>query len=727
MHRGEGNRVRRSATLSTALAIAGAVLLLVGGLALYAREALFDSDAFSRTAAKSLQDEAVRNALADPIVEQVINVGPDQLINAQPLIQGAVSGLLETNAFKRVFRDAVRKAHAALFKKDRDELVLTIQEANALVVDAVASLSPEVAKKIPNDVGQRLVRVTDSKIALTGARWARHVRFLGLVLPPLGILALIGAVLVAPQRRRGLYTSFISVAVAAAVGLVGLVAARTLLLRRFSDDGQETLHDAVAALFDNYMGGLGNWLLLLGVVAIALAGATAAGEPDPFAWPRRALGWVTRTPDSTWARAGRALAVGIAGIIAFLQPTFALQVAAVIGGSFAIYFAVVELIAAVAPAPAKGRGRGKAARATDWRVPAAAGAVIVAAAITIAVLLTNENKREAVRPAGPVKACNGHPQLCDRTLDEVAFPGAHNAMSAAELPGWYTPNQRWAIPRQLDEGIRAFLIDSHPGVKLKGGRIITDLDREGTGKVVESVREQLGPGGAERFKRLTAQAQNTDEGTPGEYFCHIVCELGSTPMTKELGWFKSFLDTHPDEVVILFVEDYVSPEETAAAFEKSGILRYAYVHRTGQPFPTLRQMIEADRRLFVMAEKDNGDGKYPWYHAGFELAQETPYTFHNAKELADPEESCIGNRGIPANPLFQLNNWVESLPRSPDTAAKVNDFEFLKRRALECDRRRGLLSNIIAVDYYNEGDVVEVSRVLNSLPRDKEPTYRETG
>ena len=70
------------------LGIAGAVLLLVGGFALYARQELFNSDAFSQTAAKSLQDEAVRDALAEPIVEQIINIGPDQLINAQPLLQG---------------------------------------------------------------------------------------------------------------------------------------------------------------------------------------------------------------------------------------------------------------------------------------------------------------------------------------------------------------------------------------------------------------------------------------------------------------------------------------------------------------------------------------------------------------------------------------------------------------------------------------------------------------
>ena len=143
------NGLRRSAPLSTVLGIAGAVLLLVGGFALYARQELFNANAFSQTAAKSLHEEPVRDALAEPIVEQIINIGPDQLINAQPLLQGAVSGALETNAFKSVFRDAVRKAHKALFRKDRDELILTIQDVNAVIVGAVGSVYPRSPRRSP--------------------------------------------------------------------------------------------------------------------------------------------------------------------------------------------------------------------------------------------------------------------------------------------------------------------------------------------------------------------------------------------------------------------------------------------------------------------------------------------------------------------------------------------------------------------------------------------------
>ena len=708
------------------------MLLLVGGFALYARQELFNANAFSQTAAKSLQDEAVRDALAEPIVEQIINIGPDQLINAQPLLQGAVSGALETNAFKSVFRDAVRKAHKALFRKDRDELVLTIQEVNGVIVTAVGSVSPATAKKIPEDVGQRLVRITESKTALTLARWSREISFLGLLLPPLGILALAGAVFTNPDRRRALVNVFIGIGAAAAVGFIGLLAARTLLLRRFDD---ETTHDAVAALFDNYMDGLADWLLLGGVVAVALAAAAAARDPDPLDRPRQAAAWIARTPERTWTRVARALVIGIAGVIAFLEPALALQIFAVIVGAIAIYYAVVELIAAIAPPPAPAGGRSRAAKAKagvppapNWRVPALAAATIVAAAVGVAFLITQENKRAAARPAGPVKNCNGHPQLCDRALDEVAFPATHNAMSAAELPAWFTPNQRRGIPRQLKDGVRALLIDTHYGIKRPSGPMLTDLDQEGTSKVLETVNQQLGPEGARQFKQLSARfASSGGKGEPGSYLCHVVCELGATKLTKALGWVKDFLDTHPDEVVILFIEDAISPEATAEAFEESGILRYAYAHRPGRPFPTLREMIERDRRLFVMAEKDNGGGEFAWYHDGFDLAQETPYTFKSPAELSDLSTSCVPNRGDGNNPLFQLNHWVEKIPRSPDIGAKVNAFDFLKRRARECDRRRGLLSNLVAVDFYNEGDLLEVTRVLNGIPRNKKPSYRETG
>ena len=128
----------------------------------------------------------------------------------------------------------------------------------------------------------------------------------------------------------------------------------------------------------------------------------------------------------------------------------------------------------------------------------------------------------------------------------------------------------------------------------------------------------------------------------------------------------------------------------------------------------------------MMAENDNGEGSIPWYHDGFELMQETPYTFDSADALRDPK-SCKPNRGTADSPLFQFNHWVEKVPRSPDLGAEVNAYDFLVERARECRRRRGLLPNLVAVDFYDEGDIFEASRKLNGLPRDAEPKVRETG
>ena len=59
--------------------------------------------------------------------------------------------------------------------------------------------------------------------------------------------------------------------------------------------------------------------------------------------------------------------------------------------------------------------------------------------------------------------CNGHVELCARRYDEVAFPATHNAMAAADQPGWFFAEQPDGILSQLDHGIRVLLIDSWYG------------------------------------------------------------------------------------------------------------------------------------------------------------------------------------------------------------------------------------------------------------------------
>jgi hypothetical protein len=720
-----GLSARRRNLASIVLAVVGCVLALVGGVALYARSEIFESGVFADHAAETLKDDQVRAALVNPLADEATEKGPDVLINVRPLLVGAAEEAIGSTPFRSVFRKGVRKAYGAIFTKDKEEIALTLGNADVLIKDAVGQVSPQAAERIPDDVGNRFLTLTESDVVLTIVRVSEDVHFLGLLLPPLALICLGGSVAVATDRRRALMFSASGIAVAAAVALIAYLIGRSIVLGQFDD---ETERDAVAAIWDAFLGGLRSWILGIGLVAILVTAAAAmARERDPLVPARRALVFVTRHPETSWGRAGRAVAVGAVSLLFVFHPTLALQVVAVIVGAYGLFVAACELLGLIAP-PEEERKEGARRWIPSPRVAAGGGVIVAVILAAVIVLVTGrgEGERDLSRPSGPVERCNGFAELCDRPLNEVAFPAAHNAMSAAKLPGWYQPNQRYDIRRQLDDGIRAFLIDSHYGVKRSGGPVLTDLEREGTSKVLEGIRAELGPEAASAFQAIDAQyAQRGGEGKSGSYFCHVVCELGSIEMGKTLGWFRDFLETHPDEVLILFIEDKVSPSDTATAFEKSGILHYVHIQKQGEPFPTLRELIETDKRLFVMAEVDAGAGAIPWYHQGFDLAQETPYTFGTPDELA-AKASCVPNRGAGNNPLFQLNHWVEKLPRSPSTASEVNSIDFLGRRARQCERRRGLLPNIVAVDYYDKGDVVAASTVLNGLPTDAQPQYRTT-
>ena len=51
----------------------------------------------------------------------------------------------------------------------------------------------------------------------------------------------------------------------------------------------------------------------------------------------------------------------------------------------------------------------------------------------------------------------------------------------------------------------------------------------------------------------------------------------------------------------------------------------------------------------------------------------------------------------------------------------MNAYDVLMPRAEQCMQERGLLPNIIAVDFYDQGDLLKVAQDLN----ERDPTQRE--
>jgi hypothetical protein len=315
-------------------------------------------------------------------------------------------------------------------------------------------------------------------------------------------------------------------------------------------------------------------------------------------------------------------------------------------------------------------------------------------------------------PAQPVTTCNGSAKLCDRALDEVVLPATHNSMSVP-LPGWYSAEQERPIGAQLEDGIRGLLLDTHYGDRLGSGRIRTYFSsREQRDEA--ATQDGVSPEAVESALRLRDRLGFRGEGTRGLYLCHSFCELGATPLADGLEDIHQFLVTHPAEVVVVVNQDYVTPADFVEAIGDAGLTRYAATLGP-TPWPTLRELIESGRRLVLMAE--NHAGAAPWYQLAYErLLQETPFHHDSAAALIAADTACPANRGPASAPLFLLNHWVTTAPvQRPSDAAKVNAYAPLLARAQACRRIRDRLPNLLAVNFYKEGDVFRVADTLNGV------------
>jgi hypothetical protein len=295
----------------------------------------------------------------------------------------------------------------------------------------------------------------------------------------------------------------------------------------------------------------------------------------------------------------------------------------------------------------------------------------------------------------PELACNGHIELCDRSVNDVVFAATHNAMSIAEY-GWIWPSHDGNITNQLNAGVRAFLIDSHY------------WDDQAW---IESHLHYLPPDIQVGVHNILEKIElNQEDGT---YLCHMMCTLGATELAETFEEFRLFLETHPDEVVVLIIEDIVTPADTQEAFQDSGLEELVYTYEPGAPWPTLREMIESNERVLVLAEEERPPPD--WYLNAWDYTEETPYLFSEVADFEDDTYSCQPNRGEVDKPFFLLNHWVTRISPSRVDAAIINDYEYLMDRVQQCADERGQLPNFLGVNFYLNGDVFDVVDELNGV------------
>jgi hypothetical protein len=374
-----------------------------------------------------------------------------------------------------------------------------------------------------------------------------------------GALAALAGVLLATNPRRALGRLGLDL-LAAGLALFLLVPAGRALISTLPDD--ELAQRAAAGLWDAFTGSLRTWAFVLGGIGLVLEAASHSlvARFEPRETARRMMAWLEDPPGGVRGRVLRgAVLIGV-GAFALLWPENAAALAVAGLGGLAAFVGLgemFELALRAAPRP-EGAAPTHVARATRTRV-----AVVLGAAAVLVAGIAWFGRPRAAAPSAVTDACNGAPELCGRRLDEVVFPGTHNAMSAADVPDWLFPQQERGIRAQLEDGIRALLFDVHYGIPVEG-RVKTDLDSEGGSR--EKFEKAVGKEGLDAALRIRDRLAGKPEGARGLYLCHGFCELGAVPLVKALTGVHEFLVQYPGEVLVLVIEDYVSPSDLAASF-----------------------------------------------------------------------------------------------------------------------------------------------------------------
>lgn len=697
--------------LSRTLAALSVAAVLFASLFVYAEQTLFDSDSFADHAVSVLDDEAVQEQLANTITDGAIEQVPNG-VAARPLIQGVAGVLVRSTALQRLLASGIRDAHATVIEGDSDTVVVTLANIGVMIRQGLQAAAPDLADRVGRQLDIDVLDGDDldgEGIAIDAGQIGSDLNVAHWIALAFALMLALSSIRLAPTRIAGVRRVGRALAIGAIGAAVAWLVVRGVVTSRFDGLGAEV----AAATFNAFLGDLLVWLLILaGTGVVITAGASSTREPVELGMiTARAWTAVTEVPDGAALRAGRALLLIAAGVIVLQNRDTALAVAMVLVAAFLVYVGAAELMRLAAGAVRADERSPSAARDAEEDLSAGAlarvtavGALLLGAFVALGI---GTNSEEA--PPFEVDTCNGSVELCDRTLDEVAFAGTHNSMSAATYDGWFFAQQEAGISEQLGAGIRALLIDPHYGFEA-GSRVATDLESDLGSR--NKIEQELGPEAVAAAEQIRRQIGFKQRGDTDVYLCHGFCEVGAIRWVQGLREVRDFLVANPGEVVVISIEDATSPADTVAGIREAGLEPLIY-KGPDEPLPTLREMIDLDQRLFVMAERDGGDPT--WYRRQFEITQETPFRFSDPKELAEPD-SCEPNRGPRDAPFFLLNNWVDTSPAPRPTNAKVvNQKRFLLDRVEMCTELRGVRPNILAVDFYEKGDVVGAVDELNRL------------
>ena len=344
-----------------------------------------------------------------------------------------------------------------------------------------------------------------------------------------GLALLVAGIALAPRRARALRRASLDVA------LAGLLLVMLEPLGRVAVGAlpETPLAQAAAAgVYDAFAGGIRD--LALGLAGVGLVFCAAAQTLVSRRWlpdmARDVRAWLVGAPASTGHQVLRGALFVAAGVAIVIRPSATLSLLALAAGACLAFVGLQQLFQLVirprSDLPADEIEPPPTGRATRRH---AVVILVVAGVVAVAFAWLGRPREQAIVRVPP--GCNGDQRLCAKRLDQVVFAGTHNAMSAADRSGWMFAAQERDLATQLDDGVRAFLIDVHAGVPVSG-RVKTEMSSEPG--FMQAMETAVGTEGLQAAMRIRERLVGPPDGPRALYLCHGFCELGAEPFVAWL-------------------------------------------------------------------------------------------------------------------------------------------------------------------------------------------------
>ncbi|MFE9661088.1 GDSL-type esterase/lipase family protein, partial [Streptomyces sp. NPDC005955] len=275
-----------------------------------------------------------------------------------------------------------------------------------------------------------------------------------------------------------------------------------------------------------------------------------------------------------------------------------------------------------------------------------------------------------VTPIAPVTS----PMPADPTYDQMTYLTTHNSYQNTEdLSAPFAPNQPHSIQAQLEFGVRGLMID------------------------VYDVHGVVG-------------------------MCHkkAACEaLGYKRFSQALTTIDTWLRANPNEVVTVFLEDYLTEAKLRTEFEgATGLRELIYnpeaseVRKDG--WPKVSEMVRTNKRLVVFSSSN--------VLSDYGVMRQSDWTVENhwsmGPGLGNSDWTCTTRWGhvplVAEEPGFRrlfVMNHFRDLPMAPTYG---NDNRKLQDRAERfCMPAARKKPNFLAIDQYKDGDPMAAVTALN--------------